>query len=119
VFAHEVTMALGEMFPDDPPRFMARTPHGYHDEATIKAELRQAGFSNVMIEKRTTLSRAPTPYQVAIAYCQGTPMRNEIEARGEGKLAAATEHAAKAIAARHGGGEVEAKIQGFVVIARK
>jgi ubiquinone/menaquinone biosynthesis C-methylase UbiE len=118
VFANEVTMALGQMFPDDPPRFMARTPHGYHDEAIIKAELRQAGFSNVTIEKRTMLSRAPTPNHPAIAYCQGTPLRNEIEARGEGKLAAATEYAAKAIAARHGSGEVAAKIQGLVILAR-
>ena len=28
-----VTKALAKMFPDDPPRFMARTPHGYHDTA--------------------------------------------------------------------------------------
>ena len=30
-FANVVTEALAELFPDDPPRFMARTPHGYHD----------------------------------------------------------------------------------------
>ena len=30
-FADVVTQALAAMFPDDPPRFMARTPHGYHD----------------------------------------------------------------------------------------
>ena len=36
VFADEVTNALAEIFPDDPPRFMARTPHGYHDKALIR-----------------------------------------------------------------------------------
>src|SRR5512146_1561151 len=30
-FADVVTTALAAMFPEDPPRFLARTPHGYHD----------------------------------------------------------------------------------------
>src|SRR5271169_5492662 len=30
-FAHTVTTALESVFPGDPPRFMARTPHGYND----------------------------------------------------------------------------------------
>lgn len=29
-FADVVTTALASRFPDDPPRFLARTPHGYH-----------------------------------------------------------------------------------------
>ena len=41
-FADEVTNALARIFPDDPPRFMARTPHGYHDTALIRRELEQA-----------------------------------------------------------------------------
>ena len=55
---------------------------------------------------------------MAVAYCQGTPLRNEIEARGADKLEAATEHAASAIARKHGSGEVAAKIQALVVMAR-
>ena len=31
VFADDVTNALARIFPNDPPRFLARTPHGYHD----------------------------------------------------------------------------------------
>lgn len=30
-FADTVTAALELLFPEDPPRFLARTPHGYHD----------------------------------------------------------------------------------------
>jgi len=118
VFADDVTRALAEFFPDDPPRFMARTPHGYHDTALIRSDLAKAGFSNVTIETRAEESRAPSPRQVAIAYCQGTPLRNEIEARGADKLEAATEHAASAIARKHGSGEVAAKIQAHVIMAR-
>jgi len=118
VFADDVTTALADFFPDDPPRFMARTPHGYHDTALIRSDLAKAGFSNVTIETRAEESRAPSARQVAVAYCQGTPLRNEIEARGADKLEAATEHAASAIARKHGSGEVAAKIQAHVIVAR-
>jgi ubiquinone/menaquinone biosynthesis C-methylase UbiE len=119
VFADDVTHALAELFPNDPPRFLARTPHGYHDTALIRRDLEKAGFSNVTIETRAEQSRAPSPRLPAVAYCQGTPLRSEIEARGADKLEAATDHAASAIARKHGSGEVEAKIQAHVIMARK
>ena len=117
VFANDVTNALAEVFPNDPPRFLARTPHGHHDTALIRRELEQSGFSSVTIETRAEQSRAPSPRYAAVAYCQGTPLRNEIEARDAGKLEAATSHAASAIASRHGNGEVAAKIQAHVIVA--
>jgi hypothetical protein len=52
VFADDVTNALAKIFPNDPPRFLARTPHGYHDTALIRSELEEAGFSRVVIETR-------------------------------------------------------------------
>ncbi|ESX94834.1 class I SAM-dependent methyltransferase [Mesorhizobium sp. LNJC403B00] len=115
VFANDVTNALAEIFPNDPPRFLARTPHGYNDTALIRGELEAAGFSRVVIDTRAEQSRAPSPRLPAVAYCQGTPLRNEIEARG--KLEAATDHAASVIAARHGSREVAAKIQAHVIVA--
>ena len=117
VFANDVTNALAEFFPSSPPRFLARTPHGYHDMTLIRDELERAGFSDAIIEMRSDQSRAPSPRHPAIAYCQGTPLRSEIEARGADKLQAATEHSAAAIASRHGIGEVSAKIQALVVTA--
>jgi len=91
VFAHDATIALGKMFPDDPPRFMARTPHGYHDIAVIRSDLAKAGFADVTIETVDAVSRAASALQAATAYCQGTPLRNEIEARGQDRLQAATD----------------------------
>ncbi len=117
VFANDVTNALAEVFPDDPPAFLARTPHGYNDVEVIRRELEQAGFSNVTIETRKDISRAPSPRHPAVAYCQGTPLRNEIEARDADRLEAATDHAASAIARKHGEGAVAAKIQGHVIVA--
>jgi hypothetical protein len=72
----------------------------------------------VEIQTRAEQSRAPSPRHPAIAYCQGTPLRNEIEARDPQKLQAATDHAASVIAAKHGSGEVAAKIQAHVILAR-
>ena len=118
VFADDVTNALARMFPHDPPRFLARTPHGYHDTALIRSELAQAGFSAVEIETRAEQCRAASPRIPAVAYCQGTVLRNEIEARDSGKLEAATDYAASAIADRHGRGEISAKIQAHVVTAK-
>ena len=117
VFADDVTNALAELFPSDPPRFMARTPHGYHDTALIRLELEAAGFSSVIIETRADQSRASSPRLPAVAYCQGTPLRNEIEARDADKLEAATDYVASRIANRHGSGEVAAKIQAHVIVA--
>ena len=117
VFADDVTNALAEIFPNDPPRFMARTPHGYHDTVLIRSELEEAGFSRVVIETRAEQSRASSPRVPAVAYCQGTVLRTEIEAREAGKLEAATDYVTSVIAAKHGHGEVAAKIQAHVIVA--
>ncbi len=117
IFADDVTNALAEIFPNDPPRFMARTPHGYYDTALIRSELEEAGFSRVVVETRAEQSRASSPRIPAVAYCQGTVLRNEIEAREAGKLEAATDYVASVIANKHGRGEVAAKIQAHVIVA--
>jgi len=116
-FADEVTNAVATVFPHDPPRFLARTPHGYHDIALIRADLSRAGFTNIKIETHEKLSRAATARDAATAYCQGTPLRNEIEARDPDKLALATDRATQAIASRHGEGPVAGKIQAHVIVA--
>ena len=115
-FAHGVTAALAERWPADPPRFLARTPHGYCDPAVIERDLVQGGFSaRAAVETVARRSRADTPAAPAVAYCQGTPLRGEIEARDATGLAAATDWAAQAIARRFGPGPVDGGIQAHVV----
>ena len=118
-FADVVARALAEMFPDDPPRFMARTPHGYHDVDRIRGELKSAGFSNISIDAQDETSRAAAARDAAIAYCQGTPWRSEIEARAATRLQEATDRAEKAIAKRFGTGAVEGRIRAFVITATR
>jgi len=117
IFADDVTNALARIFPHDPPRFLARTPHGYHDKALIRNDLEAAGFSDVTIDTIAGESRASSPRVPAVAYCQGTLLRNEIEAREPGRLASATDYAEAAIADRHGRGEIAAKIQAHIIVA--
>jgi ubiquinone/menaquinone biosynthesis C-methylase UbiE len=116
-FADVVTQALAEVFPQDPPRFLARTPHGYHDVDRIHAELKQAGFADISVDAVDARSKAPSPRDPAIAYCQGTPLRNEIEARNAAGLQDATQHAADAVARRFGTGAVDSRIRAFVITA--
>ncbi|MDE2378898.1 methyltransferase domain-containing protein [Bradyrhizobium sp.] len=117
VFADDITNALAGLFPQDPPRFLARTPHGYCDLALIESDLQAAGFSDVRITTMAAQSSAPSPHIPALAYCQGTPLRNEIEARQPDGLQAATDRATQVLAARHGDGPVSAKIQAHVIEA--
>jgi len=66
-FTDVVTDALAAMFPDDPPRFMARTPHGYHDVNAIRAHLKAAGFEDVSVATVTERSRPSTSVSSPIA----------------------------------------------------
>lgn len=116
-FAEEVANAVATLFPHDPPRFLARTPHGYHDVALIREELSRAGFSDIEVETREKVSSARSARDAAAAYCLGTPLRNEIEARDASLLQLATDRATKAIANRHGDGPVAGKIQAHVIVA--
>ena len=119
-FADTVTTALASMFPDSPPRFHARVPHGYHDPAAIERDLATAGFANPpQIITLAARSEAKSPRIPAMAYCQGTPLRNEIEERNELLLGDATVLAVKALADRFGTGHISGKIQAHIVSVAK
>src|ERR1700682_5286096 len=72
-FAGLVTAAATDIFPNDPPLFLARTPYGYHQQQAVIAELRSAGFIHVAVETLTRRSAASSCRDPAIGFCQGTP----------------------------------------------
>lgn len=119
-FADTITNALASAFPKDPPRFLARTPYGYNDRKIIEESLAAAGFTKrpkiITVAARSRAASANVP---AIAFCQGTPLRNEIEARGGPALGDATNLATEAIAERFGRGPVDGKIQAHVVVIER
>jgi ubiquinone/menaquinone biosynthesis C-methylase UbiE len=116
-FADTVTEALAALFPHDPPRFMARTPHGYHDVERIREELSAAGFADISVDAVEGRSKAASPRDAAFAYCQGTPLRTEIEARDASRLEDATNRATEALVRRFGNGAIEGRIRAFVIAA--
>ena len=118
-FVDVIMRALADAFPRNPPQFMQRTPHGFHDNNLIRADLKKAGFRNATIEPMEAVSRAKSAETAAMAYCQGSPLKLEIEERGAPGLDAATAKAAEAVAKRFGPGTIEGKIRAYIVTARK
>lgn len=116
-FAQSVTATATRFFPDDPPVFLRRTPHGHHDVAAITRDLGTAGFGGIESHTITAQSHASSARIPAIAYCQGTPLRNELEARGADALEQVTKAAAADIESAFGTGAVSGQIQGHVFVA--
>jgi ubiquinone/menaquinone biosynthesis C-methylase UbiE len=116
-FADVITQELAAVFPNDPPRFLARTPHGYHDAKQIREDVKAAGFTNISIDAVDARSKAASPRDPAVAYCEGTPLRSEIEARGAPGLQEATNKAADAMARKFGIGAVDGRIRALVISA--
>jgi SAM-dependent methyltransferase len=108
-----VMAALAERFPVDPPSFLARVPHGYHDVDRIVADLTAAGFGGVDVETVELDCTGRSAADLARGYCRGTPLRAEIEARGD--LEATARAVATALERRFGSGLVVGRMAALVV----
>ena len=118
-FVATITDVLTARFPENPPVFMARVPHGVYDTRLLSAQLQTAGFAKVDIKAVDHTSTAATPMDAAMAYCQGTPLRNEILARDPDGLGPTTKAVASALQARFGPGPISGKLRAFVLTAVK
>lgn len=107
--------AVGAIFPGDPPDFFRRVPFGYHDVARIEGDLEAAGFTGIEIESVEKRSRIGSAREAAIGLCQGSPLRAEIEERGD--LEAATEAAERAVARFAGPDGIDAPMLAHVASA--
>jgi len=114
-----VTRAVEGLYPQDPPRFFERTPFGYFDADTIRAELQATGFQRIEIATVEQTTEAASAEHVAIALCQGTPMRGEVESRNPQGLSAATAAATSALLARFGAGPFQNRMSALVVTAHR
>ena len=118
-FVTVVNAALAKRFPADPPKFMERSPHGYYDTQAIAATVKEAGFTSVSSETITKTSRANSALDAAIGYCQGNPLRGEIEAREPDGLQTVTDAVASALAERFGSSRIEGRICAHIITAQK
>ncbi len=111
--------ALRGMFPDDPPDFIERVPHGYHDVSVISADVRAGGLVVDRIETVTLTSRAASADQIAEGWCGGTPMRAEIERRAPDRLPEAMARVRAAVEAEFGAGPFDVTLSAHLVTARR
>jgi ubiquinone/menaquinone biosynthesis C-methylase UbiE len=112
-----LSRTVAELFPQDPPRFIERTPFGYFDAVAIRQALEGAGFNDIAIESVEKVTRALSSEQVAVGMCQGTPLRGEIESRAAGRLDEVTATVIQALDARFGGGTFDNRMTALVVTA--
>ena len=118
VVADVVTEALHAAAPDGSLQFLRRTPHGHGDDTRIRADLEAAGFEEIQIEYTDGTSHC-TPKDGALAYCQGTPLRSEIEAHPAISLDDATAIATAALERRFGSEPFDAPTRWLQVTARR
>ncbi len=112
-----VAKAVESLFPDDPPRFLERTPFGHHDPEVIRRDLNAAGFSEVFVDVVDARATVASSADAAEGLCKGTPLRNEIEARDPARLDEAVEAARAALEARFGPAPYEHHMRALVVTA--
>jgi SAM-dependent methyltransferase len=112
-----VTGALTARYGAETTRFLACVPYAYADPAAIRNDVLAGGFAEAQVEPLALTSPAESARSVAIGFCQGTPLRTELEARHPGKLAEATDVATAALEARWGAGPIAARMRAFVVVA--
>ncbi len=118
-FGDVVASSMTELFPDDPPMFLERAPYSYHDPDAIAADLLAGGLTSVRVESVAHPSHAATPQIVARAFCAGTPLRDQLEVAGSGRLATAIDGAARAVAARFGTTDLVGRSAALVATAAK
>lgn len=118
-FAQVVTETVAAQIPDMPPDFLARIPHGYYDDALISQDLAGAGFAAPQVETIAARSRGESAAFVATAFCQATPLRNEIETRAPGRLQEITDAATAVVERQYGAGAIEAKMQARVIVVSR
>ena len=115
-FADTVATAVAAMFPGDPPSFLSRTPYGYSDRSVIQRDLSAGGFlAHAQLTTIAKRSRADSGNIPAIAFCLGTPLKNEIEARDPTRVATAVDVSTQALVARFGDGGLNSRMQACIV----
>lgn len=117
--AQIVDQTVSALFPANPPAFLRRTPYGYRDIDRIRADLRAGGFADATIDAVPAEWTPPNLTDAAVAICQGTPLRAEIEARDPAGVQRVTEAVAQALLDRFGPCEQRITTQSLLIEARR
>jgi SAM-dependent methyltransferase len=116
-FEAALVASLTKIFPVDPPTFLSRIPHGYTDLARVSADLTDGGLRLEDAATVTVPGYARSAEELAVGFCHGTPLRMEIEKRGN--LDDATKLVSAEMTTRLGAGPVTGTLTAYLVVARK
>ncbi len=112
-FGSALQAGLERAFPGDPPMFVVSTPHGYADVSVIERDIAVAGLHRMTRETVTLEGHAPSAADLAAGFCLGTPLRAQIESRGE--LSIALETVTDEMESRLGVGPVSGNMSAHVI----
>lgn len=115
--SHIIQETTAALFPNNPPRFLSRTPFGYHDRDVLRAAVTAAGFAAVEVETVTLETPTASAHDAAFGMCSGSPLRGEIEANGEGALDRAVEACTAALVKAFGEGPIVGRGQAVTITA--
>jgi ubiquinone/menaquinone biosynthesis C-methylase UbiE len=112
-----VTDALRPEAGDVPLDFLARTPYGHAQDEVLRAELESAGFGDIAITHVDGTCRTDAR-EGAVAVCEGTPLRGEIEKHPTMGLGRAVQLAESALRDRYGDGRFESPMRWVEIVAK-
>ena len=108
---------LGEVLPDNPSDFMVRIPHGYADPDRIRADVQAAGLRVDDVERVVLRGVAASAATVAEGFCLGTPLRFELQERGD--LTEIVPRVTELMTEKLGEGPLDGELAAYVVTAAK
>ena len=93
-----VAEAVAALFPENPPRFLERTPFGHDQTDRLVEELKSAGFVDVSVATLEKPNGRISAHDAAEGLCRGTPLSMEINAHGSDAMMWAVEATAAQLA---------------------
>ena len=109
---------LKHFFPVDTPAFYA-VPFSYFEEATIRRELMESGFTNLEIERVNLTGYNQSAAHAAKGLIEGTPTVTAIEERDGNKLPEIIKHLEEKIEGRFGRENLQVPLQALVITCTK
>ena len=108
-----VLEALEECFPGNPPDFL-KVPFGFHDVDHIRSLMDAEGFESLRVESLSHDCRCPSAAELAMGLVRGTPLFNDLQARGA-DLTAVQQAIATHLAAFGGAAPFSCPMKAFVI----
>lgn len=115
-YADALVHAVEDVCGEDPPTFVVRVPHGYHDEDSVRADAEAAGLREVRVHRVTLDGHADSVAAVGRGFATGTPLAAELAARGD--LDEAAERIAEVMVRELGPGPVSLPMTALIVEGR-